>query len=216
LKPLLILLATLVVGPAHAAGPLLEVPVWTEIEPLVGAVEDRPPEQAIPVDLLEQARLILGGMIYGYSFVYTPSDRGRKVADRFDLIPLGEIPWGDPRLSVAWVTQKQGRLYAQMAYDMAEFQDARRRAWSTSSLPAASGRGEEQLASPHARQAALKAAIEEAIRDYARGRVDNKPRELRGDVVIWEPHTTMMGRGTYLTTVKVKLRITDTLPYRLY
>ncbi len=167
--------------------------------------------------LLEQARGVLGGMIYGYRFVYTPSDRSRGVADRFELAPLGEIAWGDPRLSVAWVRRQDRRLAARVAYEMAEFQAGRRRAWSTNILPTASGRGEHSLfGGPDARQASLTRAVEEAIRGYARGRIDNKPRELRGEVVIWEPPYTVVGPGTYITTVKVKLRIGETVPYRMF
>lgn len=173
--------------------------------------------EALHQRLLEQARTVLSGMIYGYRFAYTPSDRARGIADRFELTPLGEIVWGDPRLSVAWVQRQEQRLAARIAYDMADFQAARRRAWGTNTLPTASGRGDYSLlAGAGARQAALSAAIEQAIRDHARGRMDNKPRELRGDVVIWEPPYTIVGPGTYVTTVKVKLRIDEVLPYRVF
>ena len=216
-KPCLFLVALLVAARVSASGPLLEVPVWTEVEPFAGALEEPPPAEGVPTQLLEEARFLLGGMIYGYSFTYTPSDRARRVADRFDLAPLGEVPWGDQRLQVVWVQRRGYRLSARIAYEMAEFQSARRTAWSTSSLPSATGRGEHSLfAGPNARQESVKKAIEQAIREYARGRMDNKPRELRGDVVIWEPPYTVVGHGTYVTTVKVKLRIEETVPYRVF
>lgn len=211
------MLALLAASSAAASGPLIEVPVWTELEPPMESIDSSTEAGALHERLLEQARSVLGGMIYGYRFVYTPSDRSRGVADRFELTPLGEIAWGDPRLSVAWVARQERRLAARVAYEMADFQAARRRAWSTNALPAASGRGDHSLlAGPGARQAALSNAIEQAIRDYARGRIDNKPRELRGEVVIWEPPYTVIGPGTYVTTVKVKLRIDEAVPYRVF
>ena len=203
--------------PATASGPLLEVLVWTELEPLVGSPEGSTEAGALRADLLEQARLILGGMIYGYRFVYTPSDRARRVADRFEMTPLGQVQWGDPRLTVAWVRRQEHRLSARIVYELAEFQSARRRAWSTNSLPTAAGRGDQSLFSgTQARQSSLANAIEQAVRDHARGRIDNKPRELRGEAVIWEPPYTVVGAGAYVTTVKIKLRIDDMVPYRVF
>ncbi len=199
-----------------AAGPLLEVPVWTELEPPMESADSSTEAGALHHRLLEQARSVLSAMIYGYRFAYTPSDRARSVADRFELAPLGEIPWGDPRLSVAWVQRQEQRLSARIVYELADFQEARRRAWSSNVLATASGRGDHSLFAARAREAALAEAIEQAIRDYARGRIDNKPRELRGDVVIWEPPYTIVAAGTYVTTVKVKLRIDETVPYRMF
>ncbi len=215
IRPLAVLLALLAAAPAGASGPLLEVPVWTEIEPPLSIVPESP--EALRLRLLEQARAVIGAMIYGYRFVYTPSDRARGVADRFEITPLGEVRWGDPRLSVAWLLRQKDRVSGRIAYELADFQSARRRAWGTNTLPTATGRGEQSLfAGPDARQESLTRAIEQAIRDYARGRMDNKPRELRGEVVIWEPPYTVFGAGTYLTTVKVKLRIEEAVPYRVF
>jgi hypothetical protein len=196
---------------------VLEVPVWTELEPPMSDSAGPAEPEALRQDLLEQARTLLSGMIYGYSFVYTPSDRARGVADRFELTPLGEVAWGDPRLSVAWVQRQEPRLAARIAYEMAEFQAARRRAWSTNILPTATGRGEHSMfGGREARVGALTKAIEQALRDYARGRIDNKPRELSGELVIWEPPYTILGPGAYITTVKIKLRIDEAVPYRVF
>jgi hypothetical protein len=215
LKPIVLVLALFASTPAGAAGPLLEVPVWTEIEPPFVTAPESP--ETLRLRLLEQARVVIGAMIYGYRFVYTPSDRARGVADRFEVTPIGEVPWGDPRLSVVWVLRQKDRISGRIAYELADFQSARRRAWSTNTLPTATGRAEESLfAGPEARQQSLTKAIEQAIRDYARGRMDNKPRELRGEVVIWEPPYTVFGAGSYQTTVKVKLRIDEAVPYRVF
>ncbi len=59
----------------------------------------------IPVDvaektLLEQARVLLSGMVYGWSFSYIPGDKARRVEESFVLTPLAQIPWGSPRLRV--------------------------------------------------------------------------------------------------------------------
>jgi hypothetical protein len=213
-----VLLGALVASlPAHAADRLLEVVVWTEAEPVDVPESALPAEpEAIRNALMEQSRLLLSGMIYGYRFVYTPSDRARGVADRFELTPVGEVIWGDPRLSVVWIRRQGPRLTARVAYDLADFQAARRDAWSTNVLPTATGRGEGTMFGPGAKQGSLTRAIEQAIREYSRGRIDNKPRELAGDVLLWEPPYVVIGPATYITTAKIKLRIDTTVPYRVF
>src|SRR4030042_7032179 len=67
---------------------------WVELEPIV-RIE---PEYPIPLEkagqwVLEEARTLLSGMVYGWTVSWTPSDVSRKVADRFDLVPVAEIPW---------------------------------------------------------------------------------------------------------------------------
>ena len=46
--------------------------------------------------------------------------------DRFELKPIAEINWGDPRLKVADMETRMDRVWAKIFYGMAEFQSARR------------------------------------------------------------------------------------------
>jgi hypothetical protein len=56
--------------------------------------------------ILEEARYVFSGMVYGFIFSYTPYDRSRGVEEEFLLEPYQWIQRGDPNLQVFGVVQK--------------------------------------------------------------------------------------------------------------
>ena len=64
--------------------------------------------------------------------------------------------------------------------------------------------------------AAMANAVKEAIRSYLRPRLLNKPREVRGELLLWELSATYLAAGEYHTRVVTRLRIDSVIPYRLY
>ena len=116
---------------------------WVELEPIV-RIED---EYPIPLEkagqwVLEEARALLSGMVYGWTFTWTPGDVARKVEDRFDLVPVAEIPWGSERLAVRQTQVEEARLFAQVSYQMTPAEELRRQSWAGAVVDAATGTGE--------------------------------------------------------------------------
>lgn len=77
--------------------------LWTEIEKTIPTADDtgRPLSiEEISKTVLEDARWILSGMIYGFNIRYVPPDTGRKVNESFNAELISEIPFGDPSLKV--------------------------------------------------------------------------------------------------------------------
>ncbi len=121
------LLLCLVALPA-AADDRLFVRPWVELEPIVRIEAEYP----IPLEkaggwVLEEARALLSGMVYGWTFSWTPGDLARKVEDRFELVPVAEIPWGSDRLAVRQTQVEEARLFAQVSYLMTPAEELRRR-----------------------------------------------------------------------------------------
>jgi hypothetical protein len=208
--PLVLLLLASIVLPA-AADDRLFIRPWIELEPLVRI------EAEARHRLLEEARELFSGMVYGWTFVYTPGDRERRVAEIFDLSPVAEIPWGSPRLSVRESEVEGTRLYARICYTMSADELARRTAWSSSSAALSTGRGSAPaIGGPAQKAASLEAAIREAVRVHLNTRVLNKPREIRGEIVLWDDPYTTVRSGAYSTTARVKLRVSEITPYRIF
>jgi len=218
MKTALLVLVLIGVWPAHAREQQLTLSLWSELEPMVAEGEEYPvSEETAARRLLEEARLYLSAMIFGYRFTYIPKDRARALDDHFDLTPVAEIPWGDPSLRIVYVERREDRLVAKVSYDLQAYQTDRRRAWGSNAIPVAGGLAEQSaLGGQAARLAAFQEAVKQAVRDYARTRYPSKPREIAGDVLLWEEPCTVISRGAYNTRVTVKLRVEEITPYRVF
>jgi hypothetical protein len=214
---LLILCASL---PASAdVADLLFIRPWVELEPMVRI---DPEEYPIPLDtaarkLLEEARQLFSGMIYGWSFTYTPGDRARRVEESFALAPLAEIPTGSPRLLVRETEVEDSKLWARISYALDADESMRRSAWESNTAALSTGQGgADVILGPAAKRASLNDAIRDAIRLSLDTRYLNKPREITGEVVLWDDPRTIVHSGRYTTTAKVKLVVRELIPYRIF
>jgi hypothetical protein len=198
----------------------LELEVWCELEPMIQESDAYPlaPDDARR-RVLEEARGLLSAMIYGVRFAYTPADTQRRTAEQFQLTPVAELAWGDPRLTVAGSEVREKRLYVQLRYDLQDFQSARRRAWQSNAVPAASGTGASSLfagPAPQGKRRSLEEALKEAVRNHLRPVLFNKPREIRGELLLWQAPQVIVDAGQYVTTVTVKLRDLEIRPYSFF
>ncbi len=192
--------------------------VWCELEPMVFQEDEYPVSADTAAKrMLEEARVFFSAMIYGYKFSYTPYDRGRGVAESFELSPLAEIRWGDPKLRILEVEKRGNRMYGRVSYHMADYQQARRTSWGSNSIPFASGRGEATLLKgTEGKLLSFKESVKQAVREYARKRVFNKPKAIRGEALLWSEPSVSIDSGAYFTTVRIKLFIKELIPYTIY
>jgi hypothetical protein len=220
-RPIVIasLLAVLAVPAAADTDARLSIRPWMELEPLVRI---EPEDYPIPVEtaakrLLEEGRVLISAMIYGWTFTYYPGDKARRVEESFTLTPVAQIPWGSPRLRVTETGVEDARLWARIVYAMDEEEARRRSAWgsNTAALSTGSGTAAVQLGSA-GRTAALEAAIKDAIRLSLDARYPNKPREVTGDVALWDDPLTRERAGVWAVTAKVKVLVRELIPYRIY
>jgi hypothetical protein len=66
------------------------------------------------------------------------------------------------------------------------------------------------------RTASREAAIKDAIRRSLDVRYVNKPREITGEVVLWDDPLTRVSAGSFRTTAKVKVLVQDLVPYGIF
>ena len=211
------LLVTLAGRPA-AGDDRVFIRPWVELEP-VFRIE---PEYPIPLEkagqwVLEEARTLLSGLVYGWTFSWTPSDAARKVADRFDLVPVAEIPWGSDRLVVRQTRVEEARLFAQVFYTMNPAEQLRRESGAGAVVDAATGIGEAPaMKGRQAKAEALANAIKDAVRNQLHTRILNKPRQIRGEVVLWDDPQVWVASGAYHAVAKIRLRVVEIVPYRIF
>ncbi|RKX76145.1 MAG: hypothetical protein DRP87_12735 [Spirochaetes bacterium] len=191
---------------------------WCELEPIIQEDEEYPPPRdQMLKQILAEAQFVFSGMIYGFRFVYTPLDLTRNVEEVFILEPLSRILWGDKNLKVESTRTDDDRLYARVRYRLADFQQDWLKLWESTTLPTASGTGRGDLFGGYKEKfTALRQGIKQAIRDYLRERVFNKPKEIRGEVLLMGAPYTIIDSGTYSAKVKIKLKIDEIVPYTLF
>jgi len=192
---------------------------WIELEPLalIGPGPYPLPVTDAEKALLENARVLFSGMVYGWSFLYIPGDVGRRVAETFTLTPIATIAEGNPRLHVVETEASDTRLWARIAYTMADDEQARRMAWESNVAAMASGEGTAAVAGGAAARAqSLSSAIRDAIRRALDTRYVNKPRQITGDVLLWDDPQVLVRDGVFATDVTVKLMVRELVPYRIY
>ncbi len=214
LFPVLLLLS----ASGAAAEDLLSIEIWTEVQPMSFSpdADNTLNETDAYRQLFEEARLIFSGMIYGYEFAYVPSDKARGVPEFLDVKPVAEIAPGDKNLRYVTGELADNRLYGRFTYALQKFQSARRESWQTIAVPAEFGRGEGKVWSGGGKKASREQAIKEALRNYLRPRIFNKPREIRGEALFLEGPTMSIQAGMYVSTVTVKVKIKEIVPYSVH
>jgi hypothetical protein len=214
----LVVLAAVSLGYAEAPDRLFVRP-WVELEPVVRIDPGQYPIPAAVAEksVLEEGRVLFSGMIYGWTFTYYPGDRSRRVQESFVLLPVAQIPWGSPHLSVRETRVEETRLWVRMVYALDENESLRRAGWESNTAVLSTGQGKASaMQGPSAKMAALQDAIRDAIRRGLDARYVNKPREISGEVVLWDDPQSIVRAGFYFTRAKVKLTVRELVPYRIF
>ena len=195
-----------------------------------GAAGDSPPPPVAPLigsgvlsqeeairRTLEEARLVISGMIYGFDLRYTPSDRARNVAEELVIEPRARIPAGDRALRVLQVRTSGNKYFVHIRYDLAEHQQRRMQAWGSNTLSSAGGRGTASLQQGYrGKFESFNQAIKNALREYLRPRYKNKPSRIQAAVALKEPPYTVIDAGGYHSKVRIKIDVREVRPYSAY
>ncbi|MDX9799914.1 MAG: hypothetical protein RBT69_01110 [Spirochaetia bacterium] len=223
---LLIFIFSLTAASGQGAGfPVFDAEFWffNDHEPLFPGPERKNREEENEENikklknLLEEASYAFSGMIYGFNFSYTPSDRSRGVDEIFEFTPAAVIRGGDSALTVKKTRMDKTRTYVSIEYRCDERHENWLSYWMSSVFPVTGGSGKGiPDASPDARKKAVSDAVKEAVRDYMRGRVHNKPRSISGSCVFSEPPVISHMAGLYTASVKIRLDVKDVEKYTVF
>lgn len=131
------------------------------------------------------APYLLSGMIYGWKFEYTPSDKTRNVEEYFSFTPIAEIPEDDEKITFSNPAFLDTRVYCWLEYLRTDEMMISRQRWDSIQFPRVSGIGESSnLDSIDGIKEAVKEAAKNAIRTYAQKQTKNKPKEVTGTILL--------------------------------
>lgn len=196
----------------------LQAEVWIDLEPMGknGPNPDKTREDSIH-DLLEEARVIFSGMIYGFDFEYRPSDVARKAAEKFVITPVAMVPWGDTGLEYRESRIAEGSIYLRVRYFPKEIEKARLEAWSSATMQDAAGTGfASYFEGTPARVKSIMESCKDAIRTCARGFTHNKPSLVQGKLVLSAVPRIVVISGQFRTDVRVRIDMQEIDGYLNY
>jgi len=196
----------------------IEANFWVELDPLVGSGQEHPLNMETASEIaLKEAQYVFSGMIYGFSFIYTPYDAARQVEELYALELHAEVPWGDAGLQVAQMKLDKRLLRVFIRYFPSEHQVRWLRMMGSNIYHTAQGRGVGNLfRGTEQKFMAIDEAIKDGIRNYLRPRILNKPKEVRGNVVLDSVPYIIIDEGQYVASVHIKIDIDEIIPYRVY
>ena len=218
-------LAFLVCAALAASFPLLltadasrakRAPIWVYLETVPGnASADGSAAKKPPIQELDElARFVMGGMVYGWKFTYTPSDKARNVKEYFTLEPVKELSRGDPRFSITEITPAYPKLNCWADFTLDDSTQRWESYWGSVLFKNANGRGKgERKAEIDGVRGAYVDAVKDAVRSHARTLEKNKPKEIRGEVLLKDNPRLFADQGWFVADIKVLINIQETTPY---
>jgi hypothetical protein len=176
-------------------------------------------DYTIPVNRLKQtAPFFVGGLLYGWNFEYTPSDKARKVDEYMDFSPVRELlPSELNSIRYKNTALKDDRLYCRVEYDRTEEQKNLYRSWQSITNPKIRGTGYAPLSKGFdGIRLACQDAIKMAVRDYWRTKIKNKPREISGRIMLSAPPVVAVDSGRYKVTLDFFMETDRILEYEKF
>jgi len=149
--------------------------------------------------LKELAPYLLTGMVYGWDFSYTPSDRVRGVSEYFECTEVH--PLGDAAVGIIykkpWI--ENNRLYVWIEFARTADMQNTLRYWESVIHPKVQGTGRGNISEGFdGIKTACREALKDAVRSYYRQQIKNKPKEIDGKILISGIPRLTMESGQYV------------------
>ena len=191
----------------------IRIPLWAELDayPVMAGEEDAGENQYdYPVkSLKETAPFIIGGMVYGWEFYYTPSDKQRNVEEILEVTENGieySSPWIQDNKLNAWCSYRRNESQVQNYY-----------LWSSIQNPIVQGRGYGSVALGfEGLRVAANDALKNAVRAYYRNLIKNKPKAITGKVLIRDMPQIGIDAGRYVINLDFFLECGKIIEYKMY
>ncbi len=165
--------------------------------------------------LLEEARWIFSGMVYGFRFRYIPGNADEGFDEFFELSPLHQIPRGDRGLEVYQVEDDYQNLSVLFYYWPDENQRRRIDVSRGGGFSSSAAAGSVPMMKEGARIASMEAAVKLALRADLSSIIFNRPLEVEGIVYLSSSPSIHIRAGEYRSSLRILYRKEDlkTFPY---
>ena len=201
-----IALASILPPPNAAAQELsfqrkIRLPLWAQLDAYPGL--EKPDYDAGVFDYaIRQMKAItpflLNGMVYGWEFDYTPSDRLRGVPEYFEAKEIRSFEAESKKIfyEQPWFDQSKVHCWANFERDEGMVQSWNQ--WADVKNPRIMGIGGGKVSKGFdGIQEAAQNALKDAVRNYYRKILKNKPKQITGRVLINKIPAILINSGEY-------------------
>ncbi|MCM1321315.1 MAG: hypothetical protein NC041_00735 [Bacteroides sp.] len=165
----------------------------------------------------ELAPFILEGMVFGWDFDYSPSDKARGVSEYFAYKPWENISADDSRISFHEPIILDNKLRCYAEFFLSGSMRQRLSAWNSVVYPKIQGTGRGSVsAGIDGQKAACCDAVKQGVRQYVRQFVKNKPKEISGTVLFRSAPRMYISDGFYIADLDFFLYVGTIVPYTSY
>lgn len=196
----------------------IRIPLWAELDAYPALAEAQ--DVSVGVFDYSTARLktlapfIIGGMVNGWKFSYTPSDKLRGVEEYMDFSPIREL--GEAEQNIAYVKPwiNEGKVYCRVEFTRTESMIRNYYLWASITNDTVHGIGYGKISDGFdGITNAVRDAIKDAVRAYFRTKIKNKPKEIRGRVLLRREPLIGIDAGRYKVQLDFFLETDKILPY---
>lgn len=208
IRIILIILLTFVINPIFSQikydTPKLRVKIWSlyDQEPSLNDVPKDNESLFLPSErnLKKIGPFLLQGMIYGWNFTYTPSDKLRQVEENFEFSPISSISVDDPNINWDSPVISDSRITIWLEYERTDSMMSLRNYWHSIQFPRITGIGQSKITlGIESIEIAVSEAAKNAIRNYAQGVSKNKPKLITGSILLKDENPTIYIKSGYYT-----------------
>lgn len=189
---------------------ILPVRVRVDLEPLWMLAQGgtSPLErEAAHRQALEESRYLLAAMVYGWDFSWTAENRLRGVAEYFEALPRGEIPFGDEAFNIVELEVEESHLHSWAEYTLSDVQLRWLASWESGTVYPAQALGQASLELVDAKKAALADAAKNALISILRQREKNRPKEVSGEMVLVQSPRFWIDEGCWKVQARFRFRV---------
>ena len=200
---------------------IINIHVWSELDAYPELAEAQNTEAGIfdysTKRIKDVAPFLINGMVYGWNFVYVPSDKARGVEEYLEvteIVPSDVIKGGIKYVS-PWISDNNLNCWAE--YTRTDSQIQNYNLWSSIQNPVIGGIGYASVEKGfEGIEEAAREALKDAIRNHYRKTIKNKPKEINGAVLVRNFPTLGISSGRYVINLDFFLECGKIIEYSVY
>lgn len=180
----------------------INIHVWSELDAYPELAEAQDTSAGVfdysSQRLKDVAPFLINGMVYGWNFVYTPSDKLRAIQEYFEISPINQISTKENPIVYQnpWVQDNLIHIWAK--YTRTKAQASSFQAWKSTGTQKTQGTGTAPVKLGfEGITEATKNAVRDGIRNFYRPIIKNKPKEISGRIIISAEPKIGITQGQY-------------------